>query len=437
MKIYVKTLGCEKNTVDSENALALLAQTGAEETQDPKKADVLMVNTCGFIHDAKQQSIETIFDLIRIKKKKQKLIVTGCLSQRYAKELAAEMPEVDAFLGVNDYKKLPEIVREMTAERIAASPAPKEYEELPRRFAGGVSAPIKIAEGCNNICTYCAIPFIRGLYRSRKPEEILAEAKDLAEQGVKELIVIAQDVTGYGRDFGRDDLLPKLLRDLCAIEGLRWIRLMYCYEDEITPELIRVIREEPKICHYLDIPIQHSSDRILKAMNRRSTEQSIRSTIQELRKQIPDIVIRTTLITGFPGETKEDFKALADFVGEMKFDRLGVFPYSKEEGTAAARMKPQIRSDVKQRRADRIMALQQKISLENNQKYIGKTMEVLVEEVFEDGSYSGRTVYDAPEIDDGVLFTGPAGLQPGTFVSVTITDAFDYDLSGVCYEPAK
>ena len=437
MKIYVKTLGCEKNTVDSENALALLAQTGAEETQDPKKADVLMVNTCGFIHDAKQQSIETIFDLIRIKKKKQKLIVTGCLSQRYAKELAAEMPEVDAFLGVNDYKKLPEIVREMTAERIAASPAPKEYEELPRRFAGGVSAPIKIAEGCNNICTYCAIPFIRGLYRSRKPEEILAEAKDLAEQGVKELIIIAQDVTGYGRDFGRDDLLPKLLRDLCAIEGLRWIRLMYCYEDEITPELIRVIREEPKICHYLDIPIQHSSDRILKAMNRRSTEQSIRSTIQELRKQIPDIVIRTTLITGFPGETKDDFKALADFVVEMKFDRLGVFPYSREEGTAAARMKPQIRSDVKQRRADRIMALQQKISLENNQKYIGKTMEVLVEEVFEDGSYSGRTVYDAPEIDDGVLFTGPAGLQPGTFVSVTITDAFDYDLSGVCYEPAK
>ena len=437
MKIYVKTLGCEKNTVDSENALALLAQTGAEETQDPKKADVLMVNTCGFIHDAKQQSIETIFDLIRIKKKKQKLIVTGCLSQRYAKELAAEMPEVDAFLGVNDYKKLPEIVREMTAERIAASPAPKEYEELPRRFAGGVSAPIKIAEGCNNICTYCAIPFIRGLYRSRKPEEILAEAKDLAEQGVKELIIIAQDVTGYGRDFGRDDLLPKLLRDLCAIEGLRWIRLMYCYEDEITPELIRVIREEPKICHYLDIPIQHSSDRILKAMNRRSTEQSIRSTIQELRKQIPDIVIRTTLITGFPGETKDDFKALADFVVEMKFDRLGVFPYSREEGTAAARMKPQIRSDVKQRRADRIMALQQKISLENNQKYIGKTMEVLVEEVFEDGSYSGRTVYDAPEIDDGVLFIGPAGLQPGTFVSVTITDAFDYDLSGVCYEPAK
>ena len=437
MKIYVKTLGCEKNTVDSENALALLEQIGAEETQDPKKADVLMVNTCGFIHDAKQQSIETIFDLIRIKKKKQKLVVTGCLSQRYAKELAAEMPEVDAFLGVNDYKILPDIVREMTSDRIAASAAPKEYEELPRRFAGGVSAPIKIAEGCNNICTYCAIPFIRGLYRSRKPEEILSEANDLARQGVKELIVIAQDVTGYGRDLGKEDLLPQLLRDLCAIQGLKWIRLMYCYEDEITPELIRVIREEPKICNYLDIPIQHSSDRILKAMNRRSTEQSIRSTIQELRKQIPDIVIRTTLITGFPGETKEDFGALEDFVREMKFDRLGVFPYSKEEGTAAARMKPQIRSDVRQRRADRIMALQQKISLENNQKYIGKTMEVLVEEVFEDGSYSGRTVYDAPEIDDGVLFTGPAGLQAGTFVFVTITDAFDYDLSGVCYEPAK
>ncbi len=437
MKVLIKTLGCEKNTVDSENAMALLVQTGCTEAKDVRDADILIVNTCGFIHDAKQQSIETIFDLIREKKKKQKLIVTGCLSQRYAKELAEEMPEVDFFLGVNDYAKLPDIVRRAGTERIAANPAPKEYEELPRRFSGGVSASIKIAEGCNNICTYCAIPFIRGLYRSRRPEEILAEARELAEQGVKELLVIAQDVTGYGRDFGRNDMLPQLLRDLCAIEGLKWIRLMYCYEDEITPELIRTIKDEPKICKYLDIPIQHSSDRILKAMNRKSTEQSIRSTISELRKQISDIVIRTTLITGFPGETKEDFKALQDFVSEMRFDRLGVFPYSKEEGTAAANMPHQVRSDVKQRRADRIMALQQRISLENNQKYIGRNMEVLVEEVFEDGSYSGRTVYDAPEIDDGVLFTGPAGLQPGSFVTVTITDAFDYDLSGEYYEPAK
>ena len=437
MKVLIKTLGCEKNTVDSENAMALLAQTGCTEAEDVRDADILIVNTCGFIHDAKQQSIETIFDLIREKRKGQKLIVTGCLSQRYAKELAAEMPEVDFFLGVNDYAKLPDIVRRAGTERIAANPAPKKYEELPRRFSGGVSASIKIAEGCNNICTYCAIPFIRGLYRSRRPEEILAEARDLAEQGVKELLVIAQDVTGYGRDFGRNDMLPQLLRDLCAIEGLKWIRLMYCYEDEITPELIRTIKDEPKICKYLDVPIQHSSDRILKAMNRKSTEQSIRSTISELRKQIPDIVIRTTLITGFPGETKGDFKALQDFVSEMRFDRLGVFPYSKEEGTAAANMPHQVRSDVKQRRADRIMALQQKISLENNQKYIGRNMEVLVEEVFEDGSYSGSTCYDAPEIDDGVLFTGPAGLRPGSFVTVTITDAFDYDLSGEYYEPAK
>ena len=437
MKIYLKTLGCEKNTVDSENALALLSQIGAEETGSPQNADVLMVNTCGFIHDAKQQSIETIFDLIREKKEGQKLIVTGCLSQRYAKELAKEMPEVDAFLGVNDYTVLKDIVRDLDISRVTTHPAGNEYEELPRLYAGGVSAPIKIAEGCNNVCTYCAIPFIRGLYRSRKPEFILQEAKDLAAKGVKELIVIAQDVTGYGRDLGRNDMLPQLLRDLCEIDGLKWIRLMYCYEDEITPELIRVIKDEPKICNYLDIPIQHSSDRILRAMNRRSTEQSIRSTIAELRKQIPDIVIRTTLITGFPGETQENFKALYAFVGDMKFDRLGVFPYSKEEGTAAAHMKPQIRKDVKQRRADRIMALQQRISLENNQKYIGRTLEVLVEEVFEDGSYSGRTAYDAPEIDDGVLFTGPAGLQPGEFVYVTITDAFDYDLSGVCYESSK
>ena len=437
MKVFIKTLGCEKNTVDSENALALLDEAGVTETDDPSKADILMVNTCGFIHDAKEQSIETIFDLIREKKEGQKLIVSGCLSQRYAKELAKEMPEVDAFLGVNDYLSLPKIVREIGKTRIAANPAAKEYEELPRKFSGGVSASIKIAEGCNNICTYCAIPFIRGRYRSRKPEAILAEARQLAKEGVQELVVIAQDVTGYGRDLKTDYLLPQLLNDLCAIDGIRWIRLMYCYEDEITPELIKTIQKQPKICKYLDIPIQHSVDRILKAMNRKSTEASIRATITELRKQIPDIVIRTTLITGFPGETKEDFVQLMDFVDEMKFDRLGVFPYSKEEGTAAAKMDHQVRSDVKQRRADKIMALQQKISLENNQKYIGQIMDVLVEEVFDDGSYSGRTRYDAPEIDDGVLFTGPAGIEPGTFVRVKITDAFDYDLSGEYYEPAK
>ena len=431
MKVFIKTLGCEKNTVDSENALALLEGAGAVETADPQDADILMVNTCGFIEDAKQQSIETIFDLIRDKKEGQRLIVSGCLSQRYAKELAKEMPEVDYFIGVNNYQQLPEIVNDLNTARILADKEKREYDELPRRFTSGVSAPIKIAEGCNNICTYCAIPYIRGRYRSRKPEFILEEARMLAGKGVKELVVIAQDVTGYGKDLGTDYLLPDLLQDLCRIDGLKWIRLMYCYEDEITQELIDVIKGEPKICKYLDIPIQHSCDRILKAMNRKSTEESIRSTISELRKQIPDIVIRTTLITGFPGETKEEFEELLDFVEDMKFDRLGVFPYSKEEGTAAANMKPQIRRDVKQRRADKIMALQQRISLENNQKYIGKDMEVLVEEAYEDGSYSGRTAFDAPEIDDGVLFTGPAGVTPGQFVTVHITDAFDYDLSGV------
>ena len=291
------------------NALALLDGIGVTETDDPSKADILMVNTCGFIHDAKEQSIETIFDLIREKKEGQKLIVSGCLSQRYAKELAKEMPEVDAFLGVNDYMTLPKIVRDTEKTRIAAKPAAKTYEELPRKFSGGVSASIKIAEGCNNICTYCAIPFIRGRYRSRKPEAILAEAEQLAKEGVQELVVIAEDVTGYGRDLKTDYLLPQLLHDLCRIDGFRWIRLMYCYEDEITPELIETIKTEPKICHYLDIPIQHSVDRVLKAMNRKSTETSIRATITELRKQIPDIVIRTTLITGFPGETKEDMLA--------------------------------------------------------------------------------------------------------------------------------
>lgn len=292
------------------------------------------------------------------------------------------------------------------------------------------SATIKIAEGCDNRCAYCIIPYIRGPYRSRKREDIIAEAAMLANAGVKELILIAQDVTFYGNDLYGKSALPDLLRALCRIDGLIWIRLMYCYEDRITDELITVMAEEPKVCHYIDIPIQHASDKILAAMKRKSDHKSIMSTIGKLRERIPDIHIRTTLITGFPGETKKEFDELYDFVEEMRFERLGVFAYSKEEGTPAARMKPQVRSDVKERRREEIMRLQNKISLERNSEKIGRILRILVEEREEDGSYVGRTEYDAPEIDNAVIFTSERALSPGDMVHVRIDDAFDYDLTG-------
>lgn len=429
-KIYIKTLGCEKNTVDSSCAAAILKQNGCKIVDDPGSADYLMVNTCGFIDDAKVQSIESIFELVNGKTDRQKIIVSGCLSQRYSAELAREIPEVDYFIGVNDYDKLP-LILSQNADRINCSPAEKTFKELPRSIEkGSVSASIKIAEGCNNICSYCIIPFIRGRYRSRSLRSVLTEAELLAKSGVKELVVIAQDTTFYGKDLKKKDALSELLHELCKINGFKWIRLMYCYEDEINQSLIDTIKNEEKIVKYIDIPIQHCSDRILKAMNRKSTRKSIENTINKLRKQIPGIVIRTTLITGFPGETKEDFAELYQFVSDMKFDRLGVFPYSKEEGTKAAEMKPQVRSDVKQRRCDKIMELQKVISLENNQKYIGQTLEVLIEEDLNDGSYSGRSSFDAEGIDNGVIVFSDKKLKIGEFVNVLIEDAFDYDLSG-------
>lgn len=432
MKVYIKTLGCEKNTVDSEYAAGLLTAAGDIIVEDPSQADAVIVNTCGFIEDAKKESISSIFELAEDRPAGQKIFVSGCLSQRYGKELAKEIPEVDGFIGVNDYSRLCEIIH--GSERVVLqSTEDKKFEEFPSRVRSESpwTAPIKIAEGCNNICTYCAIPFMRGKYRSRQPEDIMKEARQLAADGCKELVVIAQDVTAYGCDLGKGEMLPDLLRQLCSIEGLKWVRLMYCYEDEITQGLIDVMKEQAKICKYLDIPIQHCSDKVLKAMNRKSTSASIRSTINNLRKQIPGIIIRTTLISGFPGETAEDHQLLKDFVSEMEFDRLGVFAYSKEEGTAAARMKNQVRKDVKERRRDSIMALQREISLAHNQTFIGKRFEVLVEEDCGDGTFLGRTIMDAPEIDNGVIFTADKAPVPGSFVMVEINDAFDYDLSGV------
>jgi len=449
MNIYIETLGCPKNVSDSDAAACILEDAGHNIVDNPEEADGIIVNTCGFIDDAKRESISRIFDMAEYKKNGGILIVSGCLSQRYGEELYREMPEVDIFLGVNDYPSLPEILKNFEKGRREKHLSMYEkgaYENsflqagLRKRTGPVYSATVKIAEGCNNVCSYCVIPSIRGPYRSKRMEDILVEARRLAENGCKELILIAQDVTAYGQDLYGELKLPELLRNLCRIDGLRWIRLMYCYEDRITDELIEVMACEKKICRYLDIPIQHASDKILKAMNRRSTKESIINTIERLRKAIPDIHIRTTLITGFPGEGKEEFEELAEFVEEQKFERLGVFAYSREEGTPAATMKNQVRADVKEKRKDILMTKQLEISLAANERKIGKVLEVLVEGKEEDGSYIGRTEYDAPEIDNSVLFTSETPCAPGDIVYVKITDAFDYDLVGRTEEknePAK
>ena len=434
-KVYIRTLGCEKNTVDSENAARLLIDAGCSVIDDPTEADVLLVNTCGFIGDAKKQSIEAVFELNDLKESSfgnKILIVSGCLTQRYAAELEKSLPEADFILGVNDYDKLPGIVLGADMDRVHAGACGKTFKELGSRalLTKPWTRSIKIAEGCANNCSYCIIPKIRGRYRSRREEDILKEARELAAAGCKELVVIAQDVTFYGRDLEIEDALPKLLRKLSLIDGIEWIRLMYCYEDEITDGLIEEIRTNDKICKYIDIPIQHCSDSILKAMDRKSTYDSIVGTVTKLRKQIPGIVIRTTLITGFPGERATQFDELLSFIEDMRFERLGAFIYSREEGTKAAGMKEQVRSDVKERRLDRIMTLQQRISLENNIKLIGREFDVLVEEVEDDGTCIGRTCMDAPDIDNSVIFPGSPSSVPGTFVKVRITDAFDYDLTG-------
>lgn len=434
MKFYINTLGCEKNTVDSEGATGILMRAGHEPAERPSEADVIIVNTCGFINDAKEQSIETIFDMAEIKKEDALLMVSGCLSQRYSTQLYKEMPEVDIFLGVNDYEKLPEILAKHEAGKREKyiSDYDRIYAELGRRERSEApyTASVKISEGCNNVCSYCIIPFIRGGYRDRKMEDILEEIRQLAEEGCKEVVLIAQDVSNYGIDLYGKYRLPELLHEVCKIEGVHWVRLMYCYEERITDELIQAMATEPKVCHYIDIPLQHCNDRILKEMNRCSTEASIKDTIGRLRKAMPDIHIRTTMIAGLPGETKEDFAQLEKFVEDMKFERLGVFPYSKEEGTLAATMKGQVRQQTKEKRRDAIMALQCAISLEHNQAKVGQVMEVLVEGQDEDGSYIGRTKYDAPDVDNGVLFTSSRQLEPGDFVQVEIIDAFDYDLVG-------
>ena len=430
MKVFIDTLGCPKNFNDTQTAKGFLEGAGYETVQDPENADAIIINTCGFINDAKKESIERIFDYCAYKEAGKKIIVSGCLSQRYGNELFEEMPEVDCFLGVNEYERLPEILKTLDSR---SKHITNSYADVLPRMCRKIddncfSSTVKIAEGCNNRCAYCVIPSIRGGYRSKTIEDILEETKQLAAAGCKELILIAQDVTNYGVDLYGEYMLPELLKKLCRIDGIEWIRLMYCYEDRITDELIEVMAEEPKICKYIDIPIQHSSDDVLKAMLRRSTEESIRNTIARLKARIPDIHIRTTLIVGFPGETDEDYEKLLEFVEEMRFARLGVFAYSQEENTVAGEMQDQIDEEIKEERLTGIMRAQLEISLESNKEKIGKTFKVLVEERDEDGSYIGRTEFDAPEIDNSVLFTSHRQLNAGDFVDVLIEDAFDYDL---------
>ena len=443
MKLYIETMGCPKNFNDSESIGGIWESTGMSLTDDPAEADAILVNTCGFINDAKQESIGCIFDMARFidesakqapDHEKKILIVSGCLSQRYGKELADEMPEVDIFLGVNDYEKLPQLVKEYRkGKRLQAFSCQPDafYEFSARKIKDNpYSMTLRIAEGCNNCCAYCVIPQIRGAYRSRPMENIIEEAELLASKGCREIILIAQDVTEYGTDIYGRLMLPELLRKLCRVDGIRWIRLMYCYEDKITDELIEVMASEEKICDYIDITLQHVSDGVLSAMNRHSTTESIKDTLGRLRTAMQDIHIRTTLITGFPGETEEEFEELLEFVEETRFERLGVFAYSREEGTVAGDMENQIDEDVKTMRADAIMRRQLDISREINESKVGDTMTVMVDGTDEDGAYLGRTVYDAPEIDNTVIFTSDEELVPGNMVQVKITDAFDYDLVG-------
>lgn len=434
MKIFIETLGCPKNFNDSQMAGGLLELHNNIIVNSPEEADVIMVNTCGFINDAKKESIDTILQMAEYKEAGKKLLVSGCLSKRYSEELLEEIPEIDGIIGVNEYDDIANIVADVAAgESVNRTDEclDNSLKPMPRRLGENVySTTLKIAEGCNHKCAYCIIPKIRGNYRSKPMEAILDEAKYLADHGCKELILIAQDLSYYGLDLYGEFKLAELVRELCKIEGIHWIRLMYCYENRITDELIDVIATEPKVCKYLDIPLQHGSDSILKAMRRGSTRESIENTLSKLKSRIPDIHIRTTLIAGFPGETEEDFDILVDFVEKNRFDRLGVFAYSMEENTEAGEMDNQIDEDIKLQRVDTIMRRQLDISNEKNRAKIGKTLEVMVDYMDEEGVYVGRTQYDAPDIDNEVIFKSLKEHEPGDIVKVLIEDGYDYDLLG-------
>lgn len=432
-KIFIDTLGCAKNEYDSQNLAAQLLERGCDLADSPEEADILIVNTCGFIEAAKVESIEHIFSMAALKGESKKLVVTGCLSERYHEDLSKEIPEVDLFTGVNDYDDLPGLLlAESTGDKVQGEvEAVLPYRK--RVFPEGTyTASLKIAEGCNNTCAFCAIPKIRGPYRSKRIEDCVREAEDMAAAGVRELVVIAQDTSYYGKDLYGKAMLPELLHELCKVDGIRWIRLMYVYDDGITDELIETMKQEDKICNYIDIPIQHVADPVLKGMRRKSTGDSIRKTIAKLRKEIPDIHIRTTILVGFPGETEEDFNELLEFVEETRIPRLGAFAFSDEEGTLSYRMAGKLDEETKNERVEMLMRLQSGISDSLNEEKIGKTYEVMVDEAVDEEAcrYLGRTRYDAPEIDDAVEFTGTTSHQPGDIVFVNVTDSSEYDLYG-------
>lgn len=437
-KVYLETLGCSKNQVDSEIMLGILNKHGFSLTHDEAQADVIIINTCGFIESAKQESINTILSLAELKEiaKCKVLIVTGCLAQRYSKELSEEIPEVDAFLGTTNFNEIAEIVNRTISDKervVWADNIDKDVNyDLPRILTSpSYSAYLKIAEGCDNHCTYCIIPKLRGKYRSRPIEKIVNEARNLAESGVKELIIIAQDITRYGIDLYGNYQLVKLLEELSHIEKIKWIRLQYSYPDIISDELIELISSNDKICKYIDIPIQHCNNEILKKMNRRTTKAHILEVIKKLRNKIPNISLRTSLIVGFPGETDKQFCELYDFVKDVEFDRLGVFTYSMEEDTAAAELPDQITEEVKENRRDKIMLIQRDISLKKNMDKIGKIYDILIEEKVENENvYIGRTQFDAPEVDGVVYLNTDKKISIGEFVRAKITDALEYDLIG-------
>lgn len=435
-KVAIESLGCSKNLVDAEIMGGLLAQNNYILTKDFSEAEIIIVNTCGFIEAAKEESIKTTLEFAEYKKygNLKYLIMSGCLAQRYSDDLKEAVPEVDAFIGTTSYSEVDKVITELEGGKkvVFKEDINRDYvENQPRQiFTPSYSAYLKIAEGCDNHCTYCIIPKLRGKYRSRKIEDVVKEAKNMAEKGVKELIVIAQDTSRYGQDLYGEKSLGKLLEEIAKIEGIKWIRVHYMYPEMIDEEMVKVFAKEEKICNYFDIPVQHANDRVLKLMNRKTSKQNIKDKIALIRKHIPNAVIRTSIIVGFPTETQEEFEELKSFVEEVEFDRMGVFAYSKEEDTAAAKLDGQIDEEIKFERRDELMQVQKDISLAKNQAIVGKTLEVIIEEKVAEDEYLGRTYGDSPEIDCSVYVRTKEKLKNGDFVNAEIVAALEYDLIG-------
>lgn len=436
-KVLFISLGCDKNLADSEEMLGMLVERGYEITNDETEAEIIVINTCAFIHDAKEESVNTILEMAKYKETGtlKALLVTGCLAQRYKEEIVQEIPEVDGVLGTASYDEILAALDHIFAGESFLKF--KDIDTLPKNSkkrvvtTGGYFEYLKIAEGCDKHCTYCIIPKLRGSFRSVPMEQLLEQAQYLADQGVRELILVAQETTVYGKDLYGEKSLHILLKKLCEIPGIQWIRILYCYPEEIYPELIQTMKEEPKICHYLDLPIQHCSDKILKKMGRRTTKQELVEIVETLRKEIPDILLRTTLITGFPGETQKDHEELMEFIDTMEFDRLGVFTYSPEEDTPAAKMPAQVDEEVKLDRQAELMELQQEISLDKGNAKIGSVVEVMIEgKVADENAYVARTYGDAPNVDGYIFVNTDTELMSGDFARVHVTGALEYDLIG-------